>query len=188
MLWEVRDNITTKLSVQSAITWHLVFSTVHANSASTTIQRLMNMWADPFLIASALNVIVSQRLVRKVCPHCAQKYTPTKSQLNSISWVLKHLKEWEKPNFVKWTWCSECNWSWYHWRLAIYEVLEITPKIEKVITETKWIAQDIEKAAIEDWMLTIKENWILEAMRWKTTLEEVLIAVDDQGINNDVSE
>jgi len=188
MLWEVRDNITTKLSIQSAITGHLVFSTVHANSAATTIQRLMNMWADPFLVASALNLVVSQRLVRRICKNCAEKYTPNKKQLQSISWVLENLEEWEEPNFMRWVWCEECNWSWYHWRLAIYETLEVTPRIEKIITDTWWIAQDIEKAAVDEWMITIKENWIVEAMKWNTTLEEVLIAVDDQWINNDITD
>ena len=186
MLWEVRDNITTKLSIQSAITWHLVFSTVHANSASTTIQRLMNMWADPFLVASALNLVVSQRLVRRVCSQCAQEYIPTDKQMQSIQEIVDKIEDKEEICFMKWVWCEHCNWSGYHWRLAIYEILEVTPKIEKIITDTWWIAQDIEKVAVEEWMITIKEHWVLEAMKWLTTLEEILIAVDDQGINNDV--
>jgi len=186
MLWEIRDNTTTKLAVQAAITGHLVFSTVHANTASTTVQRLMNMWADPFLVASALNLVISQRLVRRNCKYCVQPYNPPKKQLESIKNITNRLDKNSHTNFHKWVWCDQCHWSWYLGRIAIYEILEITPWIEKVISETWWIWQKIEEVAVKEWMITIKENWVIEAMKWNTTLEEILIAVDDQWINNDI--
>lgn len=188
MVWEIRDNVTTKLAVQAAITGHLVFSTVHANTASTTIQRLMNLWADPFLVASALNLVISQRLVRRNCPHCSQAYEPPKKQLDLIKGILNRLDDKSVPHFKKWVWCEKCNWSWYLGRIAIYELLEVTKEIEKVIAETWWIWQKIQEVAIKQWMITIKENWVIEAMRWNTTLEEVLIAVDDKWINNDIKD
>ena len=70
MVWEIRDKETALLSIEAALTWHLVLSTIHTNSATATIQRLINMWIEPFLIASALKMVISQRLVKKICPHC----------------------------------------------------------------------------------------------------------------------
>ena len=180
MVWEIRDTTTAKLATQAAITGHLVFSTVHANSASSTIQRLINIWADTFLIADALNVIIAQRLLRKNCPNCITQYQPNSKELKYVKPVIEKLDEVSKNQikYLKWAWCDQCHWSGYTWRLAIYEILEITQTIKKVIIEKNWIADDVEKAAVEEWMVTIEENWILEALKWSTTIDEVMRVVD----------
>lgn len=180
MVWEIRDNVTAKLATQAAITGHLVFSTVHANTASTTVQRLINMWADPFLIADALNVVIAQRLIRKVCPYCKKAYEPTKKQLEIIKPIFDKLDEKSKTNaiFVKWEWCNNCHWLWFLWRVAIYEILEVTPEIKQVIIEKEWIWQEIEKVAVKNWLITMRENWIIKAMQGETTLEEALLVTD----------
>lgn len=180
MVWEIRDNTTAKLATQAAITWHLVFSTVHANTASTTVQRLINMWADPFLIADALNIIVAQRLIRKNCPYCKKSYEINKKQLDAINPIIEKLDEKSRNqiNFMKWEWCNNCHWLWFLWRIAIYEILEVTQEIKQVIIEKDWIWQEIEKVAVSLWMTKMKENWIIKAMLWETTLEEALLVTD----------
>ncbi len=180
MVWEIRDNITAKLAINAAITGHLVFSTVHANSASSTIQRLINMDVDNFLITSAVNLILSQRLVRTICPHCKEPFAPDSKTLEKVKKSLKNVP-WVDINnlqFSKWKWCDKCKWQWYKWRMAIYELLEITEEIIDVIVEQHWIADDIQEVAVKQWMITIEQNWFLAALWWKTTLEEVLIASD----------
>ncbi len=180
MVWEIRDNTTAVLSTQAAITGHLVFSTVHANNTSSTIQRLTNMWADPFLVADALNIIIAQRLVKKNCSDCLEEYVPTPRQKKYIKDVLEKLDEESKGQvkYLKWKWCDKCHWSWYSWRIAVYEILEITNKIKTVIIEKAWVAQEIEKVAVEDWMVTIQENGIIQALKWKTTIEEIMMVTD----------
>lgn len=179
MVGEIRDKVTASLAVNAAITGHLVFSTLHANTASATIQRLMNMDVDHFLVASALNLIVSQRLVRRICPHCKTSFTPDERTLANVRSSLEHV-----PNaptqieFFRGNGCDACKGTGYKGRVAIYELLEVTPEISKVIIEKQGVAEEIEKVAVSQGMVTIKQNGILAALKGETTLEEVLLASD----------
>lgn len=174
MVWEIRDKETALLSIEAALTWHLVLSTIHTNSASATIQRLTNMWIEPFLISSALKMIISQRLVKRICSHCKKEY--------QVEWLLREKvkKElidimdeneiWELK-FYKWTWCEYCKNTWYKWRIWVHEVLILWEYLEKSILSSA-TASEIHKIAKREWMITIVQDAILKAAMWNTTLEE----------------
>ena len=176
MVWEIRDEETAKLAIEASITGHIVFSTLHTNSAAASIQRLVNLWVDPLLISSSLRLIVSQRLARKLCVHCKKSYKPTEKVGNYIFWkVGKYIKSKDdlvlyKPNEEG---CEKCKWTWYKWRIGLYEILEMTDKIEDLMLKNASRTQ-IEVQAIWDGMVTIKEDALLKVVLGETSLEEVL--------------
>ncbi len=176
MVWEIRDSETAKLAIESSITWHLVFSTLHTNSAVHTLQRLLNLWVDPLLIASSLKMIISQRLVRKLCPHCKVEHEPTdKEKSFLISRVWRYIKDKEnlKIYSAKEWWCEKCNNTWYKWRLWVYEILEMNEKIEDLLIKNASRTQ-IEIQAIWDGMVPILDDWLLKVVLWDTSINEVL--------------
>lgn len=176
MVWEIRDEETAKLAVEASITWHIVFSTIHTNSASHTIQRLINLWVDPLLITSSLRMIVSQRLARKLCSNCKVKYKASEKIKNYIVWrVWKYIKNKDEIVLYKahdW-WCDKCNNTWYSWRVWLYEILEMTDKMESLILKNSSRLQ-VEIQAIGDWMVPIKDDGLLKVILWETSLEEIL--------------
>ena len=181
MVGEVRDKVTASLAVNAAITGHLVFSTLHANSATGTVQRLMNMGVDPFLVVSALNLIVSQRLVRKICPQCRKEFLPDDQTLERVRLEMANIPGMKQNPFIfyKGMGCSLCKESGYIGRIAIYELLELNQDIAHAIIDKAGVAEEVEKIAVEkQGMVTIKQNGILAALKGETTLEEVLIASD----------
>lgn len=179
LVWETRDKETAEISINAALTWHKVFTTLHTNSAIESISRLINMWVKPYMIAPSLNLVVAQRLVRKLCPHCCTKKAGNFSEKAEIEESLKKIKDanpsinmnfdWFIPAAV---WCQECNDTGYKWRFAIIETFEITDTIKSLISEWK---SDIEiyAKAREQWFLTLKEDWILKMLQWMTTLDEL---------------
>ena len=175
MVWEIRDEETSKLAVEASITWHIVFSTIHTNSASHTIQRLVNLWVDPLLISSSLRLVISQRLARKLCISCKEKYLASdKIKDYIVSKVWKYMKSKEDIFLYKnhdW-WCEKCNHSWYKWRLWLYEVLEMTDKLEALMLKKSSRLQ-LEIQAIWDWMVPIKVDALLKVVLWETSLEEI---------------
>lgn len=174
MVWEIRDRETSLLSIEAALTWHLVLSTIHTNSASSTIQRITNMWIEPYLITSSLKMIISQRLVKKICPKCKKSHDIDKFLREKIKYELNNIMESEEIDelvFYKWSWCEECNFTWYTWRLWIHEVLVLWEYIEKSIL-SQASASEIHKIAKNHWMITILQDAILKAALWNTTLEE----------------
>ena len=176
MVWEIRDEETAKLAVEASITWHIVFSTLHTNSASHTIQRLINLWIDPLLLASSLKAIISQRLARKLCIHCKIPYIASEKIEKYIIWeVGKYIKKKENLKLYRASekWCEKCNFTWYKWRIWIYEILEMTEKLEKLLLKNASRTQ-IEIQAIWDWMVPIKEDALLKVVLWETSLEEIL--------------
>jgi len=176
MVWEIRDEETAKLAVEASITGHVVFSTLHTNSAVHTIQRLVNLWVDPLLISSSLKSIISQRLARKLCPHCKIKYSPWEKINNYILWevwkYIKNKKDLKLYKHKEW-WCEKCNNIWYSWRIGFYEVLDVTEWLEKLMLRNASRTQ-LEIQAIWDWMVPIKEDALLKAVLWETSLEEIL--------------
>jgi type II secretory ATPase GspE/PulE/Tfp pilus assembly ATPase PilB-like protein len=176
MVWEIRDEETAKLAVEASITWHIVFSTIHTNSASHTIQRLVNLWVDPLLITSSLRMIISQRLARKLCTHCKVWYKANDKIKDYIVWkVWKYIKNKEELLLFKASenWCPKCNNTGYNWRVWLYEILEITDKLEALILNNASRLQ-LEIQAIWDWMVPIKDDWLLKVILWETSLEELL--------------
>ncbi|MFH0866971.1 MAG: ATPase, T2SS/T4P/T4SS family [Bacteroidota bacterium] len=177
MIGEIRDKITANLAVQAALTGHLVFSTLHANSASGTIQRLANMEVDSFLAGAALNIIVSQRLVRRNCEFCKKPYTPPSDQVSAIRDMFRIFPQLSSMQFIKSEGCEKCNYVGYKGRIAIFEVLPVSPMIQKAIIENP-VASYVESIAMREGMMTIKQNGLIAVMQGHTTLEEILIAVD----------
>lgn len=179
MVWEIRDEETAKLAVEASITWHLVFSTLHTNSAVHTLSRLVNLWVDPLLLSSSLRMIISQRLVRKLCPHCKIKQNADEKIKDLIIWkVGKYIKNKDEITIFKANeeGCEQCNKTWYKWRLWVYEVLEMNEKIEELLLRNASRTQ-LEIQAIWDGMVTIKEDALLKVVMWDTSLEEVLSVV-----------
>ena len=136
MVGEIRDKETARITVNSALTGHLVLSTVHANDAVSTIPRLIDMGIEPFLVASTLNIVVTQRLARKLCPHCKKEYTPSrdaahKELIKLRPDIQKHLAN--IPKMYKAVGCKECNNTGYSGRVGIYEILTMTKAVRDVI-------------------------------------------------------
>lgn len=185
MVWEMRDKETVDIAIEASLTWHLVLSTIHTNNAAETITRMLNMWVQAFLLPASVNIIIAQRLIRKLCPHCKKE----KKFSELWSWAIANIKNaiqltdkkellervWDKlkdPVFYEPVWCDHCNWQWYKWRIWLYEVLEITPWVKEMILS--WAsAYAINKKAIEDGMISLEQDWIMKALNWETSLEEV---------------
>jgi len=185
MIGEMRDKETVDIAIEASLTWHLVFSTIHTNSAAETITRILNMWVQPFLIPASLNAIIAQRLIKKLCPYCKKQISMkdiweqtlinVKKAINItpkdelISRVWAKLK---KPIFYKAVWCDKCEDSWYKWRVWLYEVLQISSWVKEMILNWQ-SAFNINKQAIKDWMISLEQDWIMKALNWLTSLEEV---------------
>ncbi len=179
LVGEIRDNETSDLAIQAALTGHQVFSTLHTNTASGALPRLLDMGMEPFLLASSLNAAVGQRILRKICPNCKQKFTPPPEVSDNIRRILGNLVQSNKPvELYKGAGCSECGRVGYLGRVGIFEVLPVTPKIMKMILE-RASDTDIEKEAVSEGMITLKQDGYMKALEGMTTLEEVLRVAED---------
>lgn len=193
MVGEIRDKETMQISLNAAMTGHLVLSTLHTNSAAAAIPRMIDMEAEAFLVASTVNTIVAQRLVRKVCPECREEYKLEKKEIEELgkridfNLILKVLennkknlpkelevfKSIEDFKFYRGKGCKNCNNEGYKGRIGIYEVLEISDSIRKLISKNA-IATEIENQAIEEGMNTMMVDGFLKIFLGLTSLEEVL--------------
>lgn len=185
LVGEIRDGETTELAIQAALTGHLVFSTLHTNNAAGAIPRLIDLGAEPFLVASALNLVVGQRIARRVCPTCKEQYTPDETIAADIRTVLGDLLDKTKPiTLYKGTGvaggapCQSCSGSGYVGRMGVFEVFSVTDVISKLIL-TRAPMKDIERQAISEGMMTMKQDGYLKAINGLTTLEEVLRVAQD---------
>ncbi len=166
MVGEIRDAETAKIAIEAALTGHLVLSTLHTNDAPTTATRLTEMGVEPFLTASALEVIVNQRLARKVCPHCAQKTKVSAESLRANGFAAD--EDFEALQAVG---CSRCA-NGYKGRIGLYEVLTVSENIRTLILE-RATATDIERQAVEDGMVTLRQDGLKKIQNQLTTVEEI---------------
>ena len=176
MVGEIRDEETAKLAIEASITGHIVFSTLHTNSATHTIQRLINLWIDPLLLSSSLKSIISQRLARKLCNHCKEWYIASDKIEKYIIWeVWKYIRKKDNLKLYKphEGGCKKCNNTGYSGRLWLYEILEMTDELEKLLLKNASRTQ-LEIQAIWDWMVPIKEDALLKVVLWETSMEEIL--------------
>ncbi len=176
MVWEIRDTETASLSIEAALTWHLVLSTIHTNSAAATVQRLINMWIEPFLIASALKMVISQRLVKKICPACKKPHAIDATIAQKVKNAMKDIMDEEeinKMNFFIWAGCEKCKNTGYIGRMWVHEVMVLGNYMEKSILNMD-SASEIEKNAKNNGMITIVQDALLKASGGETTLEEAL--------------
>jgi type IV pilus assembly protein PilB len=185
LVGEIRDSETTELAVQAALTGHLVFSTLHTNNAAGAIPRLLDLGAEPFLIASALSAVVGQRIARKVCPTCREPYTPEKPMLDQVRSVLGSLLPPQYPvvlyrgtGLVNGQTCQTCTGSTYQGRIGVFEVFSVTDAISRLILSRSPMAE-IEKQAVAEGMITMKQDGYMKAIEGVTSIEEVLRVAQD---------
>ncbi|MDD3531902.1 MAG: ATPase, T2SS/T4P/T4SS family [Candidatus Shapirobacteria bacterium] len=180
MVGEIRDPETTELAIQAALTGHLVFSTLHTNQASGAIPRLLDLGAETFLLASALSLVIGQRIARRICPNCQEKFIPEEAVLTEIRETLGPLmpKNKDKIELVRGTGCEKCNNTGYYGRIGIYEALPVSEKIAKLILEQA-PAGEIEKQAVDEGMVTMLQDGYLRVLEGVTTIEEVVRVVRD---------
>lgn len=181
MVGEIRDVETAELAIQAALTGHQVFSTVHTNSSAGALPRLLDMGAQAFLLASAVNVIVGQRVVRKLCLSCKQEISIPPELMENIKHVLgKFLSSQpgEQLKSYKGVGCGQCGHSGYLGRTGIFEVLIVTESISRLTLERS-TTQKIEEKAIEEGMITMKQDGYLKVLEGITTMEEVLRVAQD---------
>lgn len=182
MVGEVRDTETAELAIQAALTGHQVFSTLHTNSAAGAPPRLLDMGIEPFLLASALNAVVGQRVVRKLCPKCRVEFVAPSEVLENIKSVLgKLLPSFAQGSAVKLFkggGCNFCVHTGYLGRVGIFEVLVTTEVVSKLILEHA-SSTAFEKTGIEAGMITMKQDGYLKVLEGMTTMEEVLRVAQD---------
>lgn len=174
LVGEIRDKETTDLAIQAALTGHLVFSTLHTSNSAGALPRLVDLGAETFLLASTINAIVGQRIVRRICPNCKELYTPPPALVAEIKSVLGSLlSEKDEIKMYKGKGCEKCANMGYVGRVGIYEVLTVSEKVSKLIIEHAG-SVDIEKQAVSDGMITMKQDGYLKVIHGETTIEEVL--------------
>ena len=170
MIGEMRDLETARIAVQSALTGHLVFSTLHTNDAGSSITRLLDMGVEDYLLTSTLNGILAQRLVRTLCTHCREASTPLDELVEELQ--LHKYSTDKNITLHKSTGCDECAHSGYSGRMVISELLTLSEPIRRLILSHA-DGNEIQRAAIENGMLTMKEDGIKKALQGHTTVEEV---------------
>ena len=189
MVGEIRDNETAALAINASLTGHLVVSTLHTNSASAAIPRLLDMKVEPFLISSTVTAVIGQRLVRRLAPDSRTKYNLTKKEIDSLSReinlekIIKTLKDekiigpkdtWESITFYGPKETESCP-KGYRGRVGIFEVLDVTPKIKELMAGPV-TSDEIQKAAEAEGMITMLEDGFIKAVQGMTSIEEILRA------------
>ena len=169
LVGEIRDRETADIAVQSALTGHLVFSTLHTNDSASAITRLVDIGVEPFLISSSVIGIVAQRLVRVLCPHCRESYTPNESALNSIGITTDEIKEY---TLYKATGCTRCFNTGYTGRIGIFEIMDMTDSLKHLILKN-FDANRIKQEASKLGMTTLRQDGIQKVLQGVTTIEEV---------------
>jgi type IV pilus assembly protein PilB len=177
LVGEIRDQETTELAIQAALTGHLVFSTLHTSNAAGALPRLLDLGAESFLLASTMNAVLGQRIVRRICNTCRTDYIPPKQLVDEMKTVLGKYFPKDKENmeikFFKGKGCAECGNSGYLGRIGIFETLPVSDKIASLVLQ-RADSGTIEKEAIEEGMITMKQDGYLKVLQGVTTIEEVL--------------
>ncbi|NMB56343.1 type II/IV secretion system protein [Candidatus Beckwithbacteria bacterium] len=174
MVGEIRDSETAEIAVHSALTGHLVLTTLHTNTAPGAIPRLLDMGIEGYLLASTVNVIIAQRLVRKICQNCLIEVTPDKNTLEYFKKILG--KDISKQKFYQGKGCEECGKTGYKGRIGIYEIFQVGEAIRK-LTIAKPSEDDLKAQAVKEGMTTMIEDGVDKVASGLTTLTEVLRAV-----------
>ncbi len=184
MVGEIRDLETAEISIQAALTGHLVLSTIHTNSAAGAIPRFMAMGVKPFLLAPALNTLMAQRLVRKICGECKKPTELDVATFERVEALLAKLPAIEAATvkrplqFFKGSGCTSCFGLGYRGRIGIYEILSMSPEIEKVVLSEQVSEYAIQEIAVQGGMLTMAQDGILKALDGMTSVEEVFAVAE----------
>ncbi|GIX08154.1 MAG: type IV-A pilus assembly ATPase PilB [Candidatus Poribacteria bacterium] len=170
MVGEIRDIETGSIAIKAALTGHLVLSTLHTNDAPSTITRMIDMGIEPFNVASAVNLIVAQRLVRRICSDCKQEHKYSEEELEALGLTPE---EASKITFYKGAGCASCNGTGYKGRAGLYEVMALSPELRRMILRGA-SAAELKEQAIKEGMLTLRMDGIEKIKKGITTLEEVV--------------
>jgi type IV pilus assembly protein PilB len=170
MIGEIRDLETGGIAIKAALTGHLVLSTLHTNDAPSTITRMIDMGIEAFNVASAVNLVVAQRLVRRICKDCKTSHKYTDVELQSLGTEIDVLRGLP---FMKGTGCDTCSGTGYKGRAGLYEVMALTPEVRRLILRGGSVAE-IQEQAVKDGMLTLRMDGLKKIERGVTTLEEVV--------------
>ncbi len=179
LVGEIRDEETANIAIQSALTGHLVLSTIHANTSAGVIPRLIDLGIKPTLINSSLNICVAQRLVRKLCEHCKEKYKPAPETVDILKKMVSLISPKAKvkiPKKVDYLWrskgCPKCRGIGYKSRVGIFEILKLTGRVKEKI-ERMESAESITSSALEDGMITMEQDGIIKTLKGYTSMEEL---------------
>jgi type II secretory ATPase GspE/PulE/Tfp pilus assembly ATPase PilB-like protein len=181
MVGEIRDLETAEVAIQAALTGHLILSTIHTNSAAGAIPRFLSMGVKPFLLAPALNCVIGQRLVRKICEQCKTEVTLASDVRERVDSLLYDLPEEIQPKELKFytaSGCDACNGIGYKGRVGIYEIFVVSRDIEAAILAGNVSEMDIEAKAKAEGMITMVQDGILKAIAGVTTIDEVFRVIE----------
>lgn len=180
MVGEIRDLETAEIAIQAALTGHLVLSTIHANDAAGTIPRFLSMGAKPYLLVPALNAMIGQRLVRKICDQCKQEIELENEALERVKGLLNELPEPDKKNinfgnlkFYQGSGCEACQGIGYKGRIGVYEVLTMNEEMKKLILSGQSSEYDVRDNAKKNGMVTMAQDGLLKALEGITSVEEI---------------
>ncbi|MGC9968834.1 MAG: GspE/PulE family protein [Minisyncoccia bacterium] len=176
MVGEIRDEETAAIAVNAALTGHLMLSTLHTNDAATTFPRLLDMGVPPFLVASTVNLVIGQRLIRKLCEHCKIERKLTADEFKGLKEIIPEVDE--KMHFHAAKGCDICHQSGYESRVAVREIIEVKDDIRELITN-RASAQAIKEAAIRGGMTTMIRQALIKASEGQTSIEEILRVVNE---------
>jgi type IV pilus assembly protein PilB len=173
MIGEIRDRETGTIAVEAALTGHLVLSTLHTNDAPSAITRLTEMGIEPFLTASAVTLVVAQRLARRLCPECKEQYTPDEVALQRVEFPYEPGR---LPKLYRARGCKKCNGIGYRGRMGVHEVMTMSETLERLTVENA-SADLIKNQAVTEGMRTLRDDGFEKAKLGQTSIEEVLRVV-----------
>ncbi|MBN1129876.1 MAG: Flp pilus assembly complex ATPase component TadA [Chitinispirillaceae bacterium] len=176
LIGEIRDQETADIAIKMALTGHLVFSTLHTNDAVSTISRFVDIGIPPLLLSSSLNLVIAQRLVRRICPKCRTEYAPEQELLDQL-----HLDTTPQPKFYRGQGCVHCNGVGYLGRTGLFEMLPITREVRKLILRNAPM-MEIQDAAIAEGMHTLRQSGIEKVLAGETTIEQILAETADASL------
>ncbi len=182
MLGEIRDAETAKTALQAAITGHLLITTLHANDAVTAVPRIIGLVEDASSFLDAVNIIIAQRLVRKICTHCRKEYKPSDNEMAEINKIIDNLpiehKPKKPPEFFHGTGCDKCTNIGYKGRIGIYELLQVSPDFQRAVIENSTL-HELKEIAVRDGMLTMEQDGFLKAIAGTVDIVEVLKVIKE---------
>ena len=177
LVGEIRDKETAVISIEAALTGHMVLSTLHTNSAASTPMRLIEMGLEPFLVTSAVSGVLAQRLARRLCVHCKEAFEPTEADIVSAGWTMEEVQViGGMDKLHRAVGCSACSNTGYRGRKALAELLPMTEEIERIIIEGGSV-EEIHRTGVVQGMCTLRQSGLRKAIEGETTLEEVLRVV-----------
>lgn len=171
LVGEIRDQETAEIAIQAALTGHLVFSTLHTNDAPSSLTRIIDMNVKPFLVSSAVQAVLAQRLIRKICPHCKEQYVPDDAELLSVGLnpdATRHTRIYRAVG------CDQCKGIGYRGRMGVYEMLEMSPQMRELVFHQASTIKIRDEAKLSGGMATLQEDGVRKILAGTTTIEEVL--------------